>query len=49
MIADMFGLHLRRVPTIVRFYFRSFSAKDTVVKKLSMIILQLRIMKKIFY
>ena len=40
MIADMSRLHLRRVPTIVRFSFRSFSAKGTVVKKLSMVILR---------
>ena len=38
MIAGMFGLHLQRVATIVRFCFRSFSAKVTVVKKLSTVI-----------
>ena len=40
MIAGMSRLHLRKVPTIVRFSFRSFSAKGTVVKKLSMVILR---------
>ena len=40
VIVGMSGLDLRRVPTIVRFCFRSFSAKGTLVKKLSLVILR---------